>query len=157
MSEAIKGNILTPAGWVHGAISFGDRVSGITGGAADPSANGDDYIIPGFIDLHVHGGGGRDTMEGGDAVARDRAHARAHGTTAAGHDDDRAAGRHRRAALGAIGAACRTHRARRARACWACTSKARTSIPASSARSPTSRAGHAWPKCSSCTRSRRSA
>lgn len=39
-------------------------------------------VLPGFIDLHVHGGAGRDTMEAGDAVATiARAHAR-HGTTA---------------------------------------------------------------------------
>jgi len=39
-------------------------------------------VLPGFIDLHVHGGGGRDIMEGGDALARvSQLHAR-HGTTA---------------------------------------------------------------------------
>ena len=39
-------------------------------------------IVPGFIDLHVHGGGGRDTMEGrGAAACLARTHAR-HGTTA---------------------------------------------------------------------------
>ncbi len=38
-------------------------------------------IVPGFIDTHVHGGGGRDLMEGGDAAATiARVHAR-HGTT----------------------------------------------------------------------------
>jgi N-acetylglucosamine-6-phosphate deacetylase len=81
MSEAIKGNILTPAGWIHGAIRFGERVTGIDGAAVDPAENGDDYILPGFIDLHVHGGGGRDVMEGGDAPHVIAAmHAR-HGTT----------------------------------------------------------------------------
>ncbi|WP_426178119.1 N-acetylglucosamine-6-phosphate deacetylase [Massilia sp. TWR1-2-2] len=81
MSEAIKGNILTPAGWIHGAISFGDRVTDIDGAPANPGVNGDDYILPGFIDLHVHGGGGRDVMEGGDAPHVIAAmHAR-HGTT----------------------------------------------------------------------------
>ena len=30
---------------------------------ADPAANGDDYILPGFIDLHVHGGDGADFMD----------------------------------------------------------------------------------------------
>jgi N-acetylglucosamine-6-phosphate deacetylase len=81
MSEAIKGNILTPAGWIHGAISFGERVALVEGDAADPALNGDDYILPGFIDLHVHGGGGRDVMEGGDAPHVIAAmHAR-HGTT----------------------------------------------------------------------------
>ncbi len=39
-------------------------------------------VLPGFVDLHVHGGGGHDTMQGGDAVAAiARLHAR-HGTTA---------------------------------------------------------------------------
>jgi N-acetylglucosamine-6-phosphate deacetylase len=81
MTAAIKGNILTPSGWVHGEISFGERVGAIAGGGADPSANGDDYIIPGFIDLHVHGGGGRDVMEGGDAPHVIAALHAKHGTT----------------------------------------------------------------------------
>jgi N-acetylglucosamine-6-phosphate deacetylase len=81
MSAAIKGNILTPAGWVHGAISFGERVTGVDGAAADPAVNGDDYILPGFIDLHVHGGGGRDVMEGGDAPHVIAAMHAKHGTT----------------------------------------------------------------------------
>jgi N-acetylglucosamine-6-phosphate deacetylase len=79
--NSIKGNILSAAGWIAGSISFTDRVAGIDGAAADPALNGDDYILPGFIDLHVHGGAGRDVMEGGDAVRKIAAmHAR-HGTT----------------------------------------------------------------------------
>lgn len=41
------------------------------------------YIVPGFIDVHVHGGGGGDTMEGTPAALAKMAatHAR-HGTTA---------------------------------------------------------------------------
>jgi N-acetylglucosamine-6-phosphate deacetylase len=77
----MKGNILTQDGWIHGEIAFGQAIQAITGSAADPSANAGDYILPGFIDLHVHGGAGRDMMEGGDAphvIAR--LHAR-HGTT----------------------------------------------------------------------------
>ncbi len=81
MSVAIKGNILTPDGWIHGAIAFGERVEHVRGEARHPSVNGDDYVLPGFIDLHVHGGGGKDIMEGGDAVHTIAAiHAR-HGTT----------------------------------------------------------------------------
>ncbi|HEU4844713.1 MAG TPA: N-acetylglucosamine-6-phosphate deacetylase [Burkholderiaceae bacterium] len=81
MSGAIKGNILTSAGWVRGEIAFSDRIGAIHGAATDPATNGDDYIIPGFIDLHVHGGAGKDVMEGGDAVHAIAAiHAR-HGTT----------------------------------------------------------------------------
>jgi N-acetylglucosamine-6-phosphate deacetylase len=39
-------------------------------------------VVPGFIDLHVHGGGGRDIMEGGDAADRVAQCHAAHGTTA---------------------------------------------------------------------------
>jgi N-acetylglucosamine-6-phosphate deacetylase len=43
--------------------------------------HGRPLLLPGFVDLHVHGGGGADTMDGGDAVATlARRHAR-HGTT----------------------------------------------------------------------------
>ncbi|WP_317204029.1 N-acetylglucosamine-6-phosphate deacetylase [Janthinobacterium sp.] len=81
MSGAIKGNILTPGGWIHGEIAFDERVASIDGAPVNPSFNGDDYILPGFIDLHVHGGAGKDVMEGGDAVYAIAAmHAR-HGTT----------------------------------------------------------------------------
>ncbi|MBA5689460.1 N-acetylglucosamine-6-phosphate deacetylase [Rugamonas apoptosis] len=81
MSGAIKGNILTSAGWVRGEIAFSDRIGAIHGATTDPANNDDAYIIPGFIDLHVHGGAGKDVMEGGDAVHAIAAiHAR-HGTT----------------------------------------------------------------------------
>ena len=81
MSSAIQGNILTSAGWVRGEITFSDRIAAIHGSSTDPSKNQDVYILPGFIDLHVHGGGGKDVMEGGDAVHTIAAiHAR-HGTT----------------------------------------------------------------------------
>jgi N-acetylglucosamine-6-phosphate deacetylase len=77
----MKGNILTPSGWVSGSIAFGRQIDTIEGAPVDPGANSDDYILPGFIDLHVHGGAGRDMMEGGDAPhAIARIHAR-HGTT----------------------------------------------------------------------------
>src|SRR5437660_541221 len=41
-----------------------------------------DYLAPGFIDLHVHGGAGHDFMDGTETAFRAacRAHAR-HGTT----------------------------------------------------------------------------
>ncbi|MEG0882109.1 MAG: N-acetylglucosamine-6-phosphate deacetylase, partial [Janthinobacterium sp.] len=81
MSSTIKGNILTPGGWIHGAIAFGEKIDSIEGSSSHPSGNGDDYILPGFIDLHVHGGAGKDIMEGGEAVYTIAAiHAR-HGTT----------------------------------------------------------------------------
>lgn len=77
----MKGNILTPSGWVTGSIDFAQHIYAIDGALADPATNGDDFILPGFIDLHVHGGAGRDMMEGGDAPHAIAAiHAR-HGTT----------------------------------------------------------------------------
>ena len=81
MNITLRGNILTPGGWVRGGIEFGARIEAVRGTPANPAGNADDYILPGFIDLHVHGGGGRDTMQGGDAVQTIAAlHAR-HGTT----------------------------------------------------------------------------
>jgi len=77
----MNGNILTPGGWVRGALRHGARIVSIDGVRADPVFNDDDYILPGFIDVHVHGGAGRDMMEGGDAPHAIAAlHAR-HGTT----------------------------------------------------------------------------
>ncbi|ACC69486.1 N-acetylglucosamine-6-phosphate deacetylase [Paraburkholderia phymatum] len=78
----LTGNILTPEGWIHGTIEFeSGRISAIKGDAVDPSKNDAPYILPGFIDLHVHGGGGADVMEAGNAIeAITRTHAR-FGTT----------------------------------------------------------------------------
>ena len=111
----MQGNILTPEGWRHGEIAFGRHIERIDGAAADPSANGDDYILPGFIDLHVHGGAGRDMMEGGDAPhAIARLHAR-HGTTSLLATTMTAPLPEIERALDAIGAACRERGAGEAR------------------------------------------
>ena len=40
------------------------------------------YVVPGFIDVHVHGLHGHDTLDGGDAVARIAAHLPRYGVTA---------------------------------------------------------------------------
>lgn len=77
----LSGNILTPEGWRSGTIRFNQRINSIAGTAVDPALNQDAYILPGFVDLHVHGAGGKDTMEAGDATrVIARMHAR-HGTT----------------------------------------------------------------------------
>ncbi len=83
----LEGNILTPQGFVHGAISFGDdgKIENIQGAPIATNIVRDSIepiILPGFVDLHVHGGGGRDIMEGGDAAARIAALHGEHGTTA---------------------------------------------------------------------------
>jgi N-acetylglucosamine-6-phosphate deacetylase len=83
---ALQGNILTPKGFVHGSLHTGadGRVAGITGEPvteAQARYNGAPLVLPGFIDLHVHGGAGHDIMEGGEAAWHvARLHAQ-HGTT----------------------------------------------------------------------------
>lgn len=78
----LNGNILTSDGWIHGTLEFeSGRIVSIEGVSVDPSTNDSSYILPGFIDLHVHGGGGADVMEGGTAIEKITCtHAR-HGTT----------------------------------------------------------------------------
>jgi N-acetylglucosamine-6-phosphate deacetylase len=81
----LRGHILTPHGFVAGAIEFeAGRVARISGEPVAAEVVRDGVvpkILPGFIDLHVHGGGGCDIMEGGDAATHVAAlHAR-HGTT----------------------------------------------------------------------------
>lgn len=107
MSTTMRGNILTPGGWIHGELRHGAFIETIDGHEVDPSANGDDYILPGFIDVHVHGGAGRDMMEGGDAPHLIAAlHAR-HGTTALLATTMTAPVEDIERSLSAIGAACR--------------------------------------------------
>ena len=59
-----------------------DSIDGSPVSEADVLGLPEAIIVPGFIDTHVHGGGGCDVMEGADAAAViARLHAR-HGTTA---------------------------------------------------------------------------
>jgi N-acetylglucosamine-6-phosphate deacetylase len=107
----MKGNILTPGGWIRGEVRLAgtepNTIAAIDGQACDPADNGDDFVLPGFIDLHVHGGGGRDVMEGGDAAhVIARLHAK-HGTTSLLATTMTAPTEDIERALGAIGAACR--------------------------------------------------
>ena len=111
----MKANILTPGGWIHGALRHGARIDAIDGVAADPDANGDDYILPGFIDVHVHGGGGRDVMEGGDAVRVIAALHAKHGTTSMLATTMTAPPEDITKALAAVGAACAERRPGEAR------------------------------------------
>ncbi len=85
--KQLSGNILTPAGFVNGQIEFdaAGRVHDVRGEPIDEALareSGAPLVLPGFMDLHVHGGGGRDIMEGGDAVHTVSAQHARHGTTA---------------------------------------------------------------------------
>ncbi len=86
LQTRIEGNILTPTGFVLGALTLDaqGRIAGISGTPVATAAvrdSGVPIVLPGFIDLHVHGGAGHDIMEGGDAALHVATlHAR-HGTT----------------------------------------------------------------------------
>jgi len=94
-THTLHGRILTANGWMRGHIGFDQRVRHLEATHEDAGDfDGWPLILPGFIDLHVHGAAGVDIMEGGDAAHTvARAHAR-HGTTAllattmTAHEDD---------------------------------------------------------------------
>ena len=123
MTEAQRtdGFVLTPAGFVRGVLEHqGGRITRIEGEAVTEyevrhGSQDLPLILPGFIDVHVHGGGGRDTMEGGDAArAIARLHVR-HGTTSLLATTMTAPMDEIRAALSALGPVCREREPQAAR------------------------------------------
>src|ERR1700720_1261216 len=65
-----EGSILTPNGWLTGKVEFaGHTISAVDGRmtAAGAKPKGP-FVLPGFIDLHVHGGGGGDWQGGEEGV-----------------------------------------------------------------------------------------
>jgi N-acetylglucosamine-6-phosphate deacetylase len=80
-TRTLPGTIFTPAGWVRGEIELDERIVEIRGEPVAAPASDEPVIAPGFVDLHVHGGGGADVTDGeGSVEAVARFHAR-HGTT----------------------------------------------------------------------------
>ncbi len=90
-TQIINGHILTPGGWIEGgSVLIEDtRIKNIFN-HSKPIAGVDKiidahgaHVLPGGIDIHVHGGGGRDFMEcTEDAFVTAVAAHRRHGTTA---------------------------------------------------------------------------
>ncbi|MBR6085768.1 MAG: N-acetylglucosamine-6-phosphate deacetylase [Spirochaetales bacterium] len=85
----LKGRIVLENGVAQGALKLVDgRISKILKGDFLPDADehvsdyGDSYIMPGFVDLHTHGSGGFDFMDGTaeDIIGAAKSHA-VHGTT----------------------------------------------------------------------------
>jgi N-acetylglucosamine-6-phosphate deacetylase len=75
----ISGRIVTPGGVVPGHLDLDGEL--ITAIVPDDGV-GDDVIVPGFVDLHCHGGGGHTFTTGDLASAREAAaFHRRHGTT----------------------------------------------------------------------------
>jgi N-acetylglucosamine-6-phosphate deacetylase len=111
-SGRIEGMILTPSGFLNGALIHDQgRVQTVTGRLVDERearAAGVPLVLPGFVDLHVHGGGGMDVMQGGTAAETvARMHAR-HGTTALLGATMTATHAELRRAIGALKPACTT-------------------------------------------------
>jgi N-acetylglucosamine-6-phosphate deacetylase len=77
----LVGTLITPNRSYPARLVFSERIEALEPLEADREDPGP-YILPGFIDLHVHGGDGADCMDGEQAVRRmARFHAQ-HGTTA---------------------------------------------------------------------------
>jgi len=119
MTLRLEGDIVTPQGVIAGHLDIADgRIAAVHGTPLDASRAGEGgraVLLPGFIDTHVHGGGGRDTMEAGDAIETiARRHVR-HGTTAFLATTMTAPVGDIEAALRALGPVCRQRGAQSAR------------------------------------------
>lgn len=77
MGAVLRGQVVTKEGLLPAAVAFGPHITSVTPGAAP----GDRIILPGFIDVHVHGGGGADTMDGAAGVRQLAMFHVKHGTT----------------------------------------------------------------------------
>jgi N-acetylglucosamine-6-phosphate deacetylase len=69
-TASLEGSVLTPGGWVEGRVDIADSaISSVSGRTlAEGEKPKGPYILPGFVDLHVHGGGGKDWQGGEDGV-----------------------------------------------------------------------------------------
>ena len=77
MTSHLDGNLVLRDRIVPGRVTFDSHIRDL-----EPLKNaGKRYILPGFIDGHVHGGGGADTMDGVEAIETLARFHMAHGTT----------------------------------------------------------------------------
>ena len=67
MTETISGRLVLEEGELRGHLLTDDdgRIAAIE---PDPEASADVLVVPGFIDVHVHGWGGHDAMDGPAAL-----------------------------------------------------------------------------------------
>lgn len=64
----LSGRLVLPRGVVAGRLEFSDFISNVITDSTPPTQADGPYILPGFIDTHLHGGGGGDTMDGAEGV-----------------------------------------------------------------------------------------
>ena len=105
-TTTLSGQILTPAGWIAGTLRCTAAVQTLEPGDAPAER----LIVPGMIDLHVHGGAGADVMAGGEAVRRMADFHARHGTTSLLATTVTAPADALRRAMHGIGAAMANHR-----------------------------------------------
>ena len=74
----ISGKIINYDGSYTGTIEFSDKIESIN---KDKNSDFENIIIPGFIDLHCHGGNGFDTMAGISSIKEISKYHVRHGTT----------------------------------------------------------------------------
>ena len=65
--ESISGKIIIGDKIILGNLVFNNKVIEIVD---NKSINNENFILPGFIDLHCHGGNGFDTMEGLESIVK---------------------------------------------------------------------------------------
>ena len=66
-SNKVSGKIINYNEAYLGEIIFDENIISIT---KTKDKNSKNYIIPGFVDLHCHGGGGFDTMDGIQSIQK---------------------------------------------------------------------------------------
>ncbi|MDZ7704351.1 MAG: N-acetylglucosamine-6-phosphate deacetylase [Trueperaceae bacterium] len=74
----LSGTIITPTGVRKGRLDFGTYIRHV---ALEDGTTTGPWILPGFVDTHVHGGDGGDTMDGAAGVRKLAAFHARHGTT----------------------------------------------------------------------------
>jgi len=77
-SNKVSGKIINYNDSYSGEITFDENILNIN---KIEEINSENYIIPGFVDLHCHGGGGFDTMDGVQAIQKMSSYHLSKGTT----------------------------------------------------------------------------
>ena len=78
IANSISGKIINHNSSILGEILFDETIIEIKKSQEVDEKN---YIIPGFVDLHCHGGGGFDTMDGLQSIKNMSAYHLSKGTT----------------------------------------------------------------------------
>ena len=77
-TNKVSGKIINYNDSYSGEITFDENILNIN---KIEEINSENYIIPGFVDLHCHGGGGFDTMDGVQAIQKMSSYHLSKGTT----------------------------------------------------------------------------